>query len=471
MKVRGRFAALALALAALVLAIRAHDAPTNVMADFRAFYCGSRVAFEGRDPYRTEPLRSCEEQARPPAGPSFLAAVAMPAPLPGYALAAFAPLASLPFPVACTAWFGLLGLALASTIIVLQRLGAGPVDLLAASIAPVAFAESMLLGQPVPLVMLAIACAAWAARSGRPRLAALAAAAAMIEPHIGLAACAGLFLEAPRARPVLLAASAAALALSAALLGPAATLEYGAAVLPAHALANVPESSQLSLAAMLYALHVPAHAAVSAGDAMYALMLAAGVGAACRLRATDGDAAWLPLVPPAFVVFGGVHVHHAQAAAALPALLLLGARVPRVRTLALVAVALVAVPWFAVAHPLLLGAVPLFGALIARAAGGRNAMPIVFAVTCAGAAGTLGLAAFEHRITVEPVARAVAGALAEDGWGAYVRAALSGVGPVVAWLRAAVAGGLALGLAAFVAAAVPAVVPRGHRRLLPSTIS
>jgi hypothetical protein len=32
-----------------------------LLGDFRAFYCAARVASQGANPYRTEPLRTCEQ--------------------------------------------------------------------------------------------------------------------------------------------------------------------------------------------------------------------------------------------------------------------------------------------------------------------------------------------------------------------------------------------------------------------------
>src|SRR5580658_6845346 len=35
-------------------------AHTDFLLDYGAFYCGARAVLHGSDPYRTEPLRSCE---------------------------------------------------------------------------------------------------------------------------------------------------------------------------------------------------------------------------------------------------------------------------------------------------------------------------------------------------------------------------------------------------------------------------
>ena len=63
-------------------------------------------------------------------------------------------------------------------------------------------------------------------------------------------------------------------------------------------------------------------------------MVALGVAVALRLRKLTGDAAVIVLIPPAFGVFGGVHVHFQQLAIAFPAILYVYARYPQVRALA-----------------------------------------------------------------------------------------------------------------------------------------
>jgi hypothetical protein len=75
--------------------------------DFNAFYCGGATAASHHDPYRTEPLRTCENEARgfpPGRGLQF----AVPAPLPGYALAPFALLSRMPFRLASFVWVAVL---------------------------------------------------------------------------------------------------------------------------------------------------------------------------------------------------------------------------------------------------------------------------------------------------------------------------------------------------------------------------
>jgi len=89
-------------------------------------------------------------------------------------------------------------------------------------------------------------------------------------------------------------------------------------------------------------------------------MLVAGVVIAARLSKDSGNPAFLVCVPPAFAVFGGTFVHVTQIAVALPAaLLLLTSSVPQRRTLTLVAVMLLSVPWVMAWSPAL-GLAPIF---------------------------------------------------------------------------------------------------------------
>lgn len=52
------------------------------MGDFRAFYCAARVTAHGADPYRTEPIRTCERGIGNTVFFEKNPGVAIPAPLP-----------------------------------------------------------------------------------------------------------------------------------------------------------------------------------------------------------------------------------------------------------------------------------------------------------------------------------------------------------------------------------------------------
>ncbi|HEY3675806.1 MAG TPA: hypothetical protein VGK84_07405, partial [Candidatus Tumulicola sp.] len=80
------------------------DLPWKVAYDLPEFYCAGSVLDSGHDPYRYEPMRTCEHTIV--ASPSFRAnpAMAMPAPQPPYDFPAFMALARLSYPVARALW-------------------------------------------------------------------------------------------------------------------------------------------------------------------------------------------------------------------------------------------------------------------------------------------------------------------------------------------------------------------------------
>ncbi len=93
---------IALLLLGMVVALMAIRDPSRLWLgrfDFRSFYCAARVLSTGADPYRYEPLRSCEAQLTelPSNG-------VVPAPLPPYAFAVLLPLTKLSFARANLVW-------------------------------------------------------------------------------------------------------------------------------------------------------------------------------------------------------------------------------------------------------------------------------------------------------------------------------------------------------------------------------
>ncbi len=326
--------------------------PVTNPADFRAFACGARVLARGGDPYRTEPLRTCEQAAARTFGLMMFDGLVLPAPLPPYVLTLFAPLGLLPFPAASLLWFVVSIAAVACASVALVRLGglALPVAVLAV-LGGVAYV-SLPLGQVVPIVVALLCAAALAARAGRFGLAGASCALTTIEPHLGLPACLALFVCAPRSRPVLLACAGVAAVLSLWFAGPAVCLEYVRDVLPAHARSQVGQFGvQYSLTALLFALGASGPAALWAGAFSYLAMVVAGIAVARALAARYADSAFLVLLPPAFALALGTFVHLAQMGVALPALALLirHAPAPGPRRAAYAALFALAVPWGAVA--------------------------------------------------------------------------------------------------------------------------
>ena len=161
-----------------LFATRSAFAPTAFGYDFVAFYCGASVAASGADPYRVEPLRSCEHrngrQFRPDSK------LVVPAPLPSYAFAFLEPLTRLPYSIALALWTALLIAAYAVCVVMLVRFsGLSPPIVIAATARSVGFV-SLFLGQLVPIALAALCLAARAVE--RERWYAAAACCAAIPP-------------------------------------------------------------------------------------------------------------------------------------------------------------------------------------------------------------------------------------------------------------------------------------------------
>lgn len=326
-----------------------------VMGDFRAFYCAAKVASQGADPYRTEPLRSCETALGMTRFFQKNPGVTIPAPLPGYAIAALIPLALLPFSVAAVIWTVLLFFAWYACIATLSRFAGVGWEIALAIFALSLGMLSLPFGEVVPLSLAGICIAAYCAWSGRPKAAAIAAAGSMIEPHLGLPVCVALAWWRPATRLPLTIACALLAMLSLATLGVATNVEYFTSVLPAHALSEVSRDTQFSLTAALAGIGVAPSVAVSAGTVWYLAMLVAGTVVAGFLAKKWRDEAFLVCVPPAFAVLGGTFIHVTQIAAALPAAALLAAHVSRSsRNLTIVALLALSVPWVWAISPALL---------------------------------------------------------------------------------------------------------------------
>jgi len=326
--------------------------PVTNPADFRTFACAARVLASGQDPYRTEPLRTCEHAGTREFGLAMFDGLVLPAPLPPYALLLFLPLASLPFPAANLLWFAISLAAVGLAAVALVRLGGVPLPVAGLAMFGAAAYVSLPLGQVVPLVVALLCGAALAARSGRYRVAAVLCALATIEPHIALPACLALLIFEPRARAALVALGIVALVASLAVAGPNVCLEYVRDVVPAHAGSQVGRLDlQYSLTALLHAVGVGAPAALLLGTLSYAAMVIAGIALAGVLAGRYADAAFLVLLPPAFALAFGTYVHLAQMAIALPAIaLLIGhARRPWMRRTAYAALVALSIPWASIA--------------------------------------------------------------------------------------------------------------------------
>ncbi len=413
---------IALVLISLALA-RPYYARNSWLFDFRAFYCAGKAVADQRDPYRTEPLRTCENATSGfPAGRGLRFAV--PAPLPGYALAPFVPLSRLPYPLAAALWIAILLASLGTTVAILNLICDLRKETIFAALLLGAF-YSVFLGQFMPIVCAATVAAAFFTARGRDRVAALAAALAMLEPHLGLPVCLALFFARPRARGVLAGCGAAFALASIALLGPSSNLEYVRDVLPAHMLSEISNEGQYSLSYLAHLAGLGESASIRLGTLSYLVMLGAGILAGRIAAARAGLPALLVLVPPAFAVFGGAFVHVQQLSIAIPAALVISGTRSRAAQLCAVAVFLLAVPWDASAI-LILSLPVVAGVTFVLAIDLFAATPIAAGIASAVSTASL-VALFGSLANAIPPAigttdPAQGAALAEDGWREYAEA-------------------------------------------------
>jgi hypothetical protein len=320
--------------------------PGDLLRDFNAFYCAGQTLQRGSDPYRAEPLGSCERAPKPEPLITTGRGLVAPAPLPPYALVPFELLAQLPYVAAALVWtlFEIIAVGVAAAA--MRRMTNLPLGALVAAFALGDGYASLCLGQIAPFAVAAIAVAAMLLAEERDELAACAAGVAMLEPHIGLPVCASLFFWRSRTRLPLVGIALLFAATSVAAAGLLTSLEYVRDVLPAHALSEIANEKQFSLTYALHRLRFSDVVALRAGEIWYAAAFVAGIWAAGRLGRRTGNAGALVVIPPALVVLGGPFVHIVQIAAALPAALVLyaasGGRTRRVLGCAIV---MLAIPW------------------------------------------------------------------------------------------------------------------------------
>ncbi len=399
--------------------------------DLRAFYCAGEAIDTHRDPYLAEPLRSCEVRETRAAGEFPFVNLAIPAPLPGYALVPFEALARLGFARASTLFFFLQVAACSASAVLLVRVTRFPfVGAFAALFMSVGML-SVEAGQIFPFALLAICACAQALLLNRYTTAAIFAACATIEPHTALPALIALFWWLPRIR-IPLALCAAFLAIvTFATLGAATNVEYFAHVLPAQVLAEAASGRQFSLLTLLVHANIPLRIALTIADAEFLAMCVLGAFVARRLAVRYAAPEFYALVPPAFGALGGPYVHLTQLAIAIPAVLALLHRDPKHRNVYGAALLLLAIPWFTMVDDDLLEGlltVAIVSVAIAIAVWRQSARTIIVAVTL-----TLLLTALERldRLQVRSLAPSpdVAinrvsgpGLLAQASWQAYVDA-------------------------------------------------
>jgi hypothetical protein len=425
---------LVLSLACLFAALLASVA-TNY--DFRAFYCAGTALREHQNPYNVQPLRNCEVSLPNDPFKPYSRTVALPAPLPGYALAAFMPISRLPFSPAGRLWTGLLLLSIALAVCSLATLTGLSAAAVACAFLVSLCAGSIGFGEVVPVCVAAICASGVFAQRRQWVACSLVASLALIEPHIGLPIVLCLLICVKAARATLITTIATLGAASLVALGPTWTFEYLTAVLPAHALSELSSEAQLSLSAISYALGAAPARAVAIGAVSYLIAMVCGILTGYALSRRFNSNAFLIFAPAAFSLIGGTFIHVTQLAAALPLALLLSSHEKRYRPVFLTAALLLAVPWRLAGTPLLIAAATLAIAYVAWEASGKN-----LRMCAACATGALAILLLINVFTGEPrhtgTSKNLAGLInpvyAEAGWARYNEAYLSGSG-ADRWLR------------------------------------
>lgn len=347
--------------------------------DFNAYYCSGRVLASGMDPYRYGPIHACEVRNAVPA----TANAVVPAPFPPYVIAAFEPLARLPFAQASILWqIVLLGAALVVTWAILDLTGL-PLLLVGTSVLVCVWMPSVLSGALAPIPIASLCVAAVSLARSRWTAATLCMAVACIEPHVAAPALLASFVIVPPMRPRI-ALLGAAIAAASLIAGGLLDAEYVRLVLPAHAASELGTEGQFGLSSLLNVMGVPQRAALIAGSVQYGAFALGGIWLAHRLRRRLPEG--IVLIPLALAVTGGTFVHLTQVSAALPLAFVVASQTAE--TLAWLALALVAVPWQAVVNtrvPLVAGIALFavvrqrFGAIWAAVSGLAGVSAIVLA--------------------------------------------------------------------------------------------
>ena len=291
------------------------------LSGFAAFSCAGQALRGGADPYRTEPLRSCER-----ALPSYRfdeTGAVEPAPFPPVVLLAFAPLSLLPFGAAFALYAALALAAIGVATWTLTRLTGLPTAFVAASLAVAALYQNLKFGEVPPLVIGVLCGAALLLERRRAGWAVAVTVLALIEPHVAAPVFVALLIASKPARVPIVIAGAVFAGLSLVVAPLATTLEYFLRVLPAHGASEVGANDQYSVTWIAHQLGAADVVALRLGSVSYLVAAILGIILAVRLAQRFGRPAFLVLVPAAFATLGGAFIHDIQLPIALPAALLL----------------------------------------------------------------------------------------------------------------------------------------------------
>jgi hypothetical protein len=338
-----------LAVAAVRDVARLGDAlPWHQLYDFADFYCAGAALDAGDDPYRYEPLHRCEHRVNTTAAYLNDPRRVVPAPLPPYDFPPFVQAARFPYSAARAVMVAAIALAVVASVGGLATIGM-PLDVAALALLLPAGYVLLNAGQIVPFALLALVLCGVALARRRDRLAGIAAALTLIEPHLGLPVCIALLLWIPRGRLTLVAAVLVLSAAGALMVGNAGVTEFLLRVLPWQAAAETGYVYQYALTYVLHVLGVASPVALSAGALSYVAMAVLGIWLGRRCAQRLGRPELIAFVPAACSVVAGSYVHMVDLPFAIPAALVLACSLDgRLRSAAIVALCLLAVPWIPV---------------------------------------------------------------------------------------------------------------------------
>lgn len=442
-----------LAIAALRDFARLGDAlPWRQLYDFADFYCAGAALDEGADPYRYEPLHRCEHRINTSLAYANDPRRVVPAPLPPYDFPFFVQAARLRYSAARSVMAAAIALAVLAAIGGLATIG---VPLSAAAVVLLLPAGYVLLaaGQIVPFALLALVYCGVALAYQRDRLAGIAAGITLIEPHLGLPVCVALLLWKPRSRLTLVATVVVLAAAAALMVGIHGVREFVFGVLPAQAAAETGYVYQYSLTYVLHALGAAPPVALTIGALSYVVMLAIGVWLARRCAHRLQSPQLIAFLPAACSVVAGSYVHMVDLPFAIPAALVLACALRgRVRSVAIVGVCLLAVPWIPVwiVKKLFLATLFVIAAALVRLRPPTSVAVATF-VAVAAAVYLLELAPPAPLVALTPAGTAPTD-LAQHAWRAWVEA-LPPAAPT--WLLVKIPTWLALVATLYAAFATP----------------
>ncbi|HLY02070.1 MAG TPA: hypothetical protein VKR56_06185 [Candidatus Cybelea sp.] len=319
--------------------------PWHRLYDFQDFYCAGEAVDQHADPYRYDPLHRCEHRVNQSEAYRRDPNRIVPAPIPPYDLPPFELAARLGFPAARTIDAIAIVLAVAVAIAGLAAIGI-PLDLVAAALVLPAGYLLLDAGQIVPFALAALVFCGVALAQRRDAIAGVLAALTLIEPHLGLPVWISVLLLVPRSRAAAVVTGLLMALAGVLIVGPAGAIEYLSRVLPAQAASETGYPYQYSLTYLLVTAGLPQGVALAAGQLSYAGLLAVGISLGRRLATALHRRELVAYLPAACSVAGGAYVHMVDIAIAVPAALVLATYSRAAsRTIATLALCLLAVPW------------------------------------------------------------------------------------------------------------------------------